>query len=561
MSVLLALVLAQSSPPALAQGDEGFALGRNAAAVRAIAAAVGQRNYAQAASLAAPNPLLRDWVAWQSLRDSALNDFASYETFLDQHPQWPDRAKLEANAEAVMGPDVDPARRLRWFATHPPRTRDGRERMAEALSAVGRTDEAANILVPLSRLPSPSADWNQRQRASREALDKGDYRRAYALAAGHGQSEGVAFAEGEWLAGWIALRFLNDPGTALGHFQRLSAAVTAPISVARGAYWSGRAASALGRGADARVFYARAAANPTTFYGQMAAIELGEKPAITPKNLSQPGRDRRRRFEAQDLAGLSSLFCASGLDREAAPFIRKLGADLASDPQMLEMVYDLARRCARPDLIVVVGKLAVQKGGDPLSSFPVPDVASLLSPGPGLPGSATLLGIARQESQFDSRVVSPAGAMGLIQIMPSTARTVAVGLGVPYDRAALTDEPEYNVQLGSQYLATQLDRFGGTGPLAFAAYNAGPARVQQWLDRYGDPRGGDAHTMIDWIESIPFNETRNYVQRVSEAETVYSILLREGGGRLVPLSGARRPVPGTEAPVPALVASDDDNRS
>lgn len=562
MAAGLAVGAALLPLPSQAQGDAAFGIGREQSQVRAVAEAAARRDYATAASQASSSPLLRAWVEWKSLRDSQLGSLAAYDSFFKNHPGWPDRARLEIAAERLIGPNDDPQARLRWFEAHPPRTRDGRERLAEAYTALGRADDAANVLAALDR-PSATSDWRRRQRASREALDKGDFSRAYSLAAGHGGYDHIEIAEGEWLAGWIALRYLHDPATALGHFQRLSANVTSPISVARGAYWSGRAAAAMGRQADARIFFARAAANPTTFYGQMAAAELNEAPRITGAPEAPVPAGERRQFERQETAALARLFCNSGLDQEAAPFIRGLGAEYAGASPRIELVYDLARRCARPDLIVVVGKLAAQKGADPIASYPIPDIASVLSPAPGMPSPATILGIARQESQFDSRVVSPAGAMGLIQLMPGTARGVAGSLGIPFQPAALTEEPEYNVQLGSEYLARQLDRFGGAGPLAFAAYNAGPARVDQWIARYGDPRGQDRNTMIDWIESIPFNETRNYVQRVSEAQTVYETLLRQGGGRLVPLAGARRPVPGPAAPsaappVQPLVESDDD---
>ena len=159
-----------------------------------------------------------------------------------------------------------------------------------------------------------------------------------------------------------------------------------------------------------------------------------------------------------------------------------------------------------------------------VASFPVPDVASLVKPAPGMPEPALLLAVARQESLFDPEAASPAGAQGIMQLMPSTARVAAGALGVQYDRSALTD-PDYNARLGGWYLREQLDQFGGIAPLALAAYNAGPSRVTQWLQANGDPRRGSEYDMIDWIELIPFSETRNYVQRVMEAMQVYRALI------------------------------------
>ena len=394
---------------------------------------------------------------------------------------------------------------------------------------------------------NPREWWAERGGAARDAMDERDYRRAYQLASRHGLSDGSEFAEGEWLAGWLALRFLNDPARAFAHFERFSAKVGTPISRARGAYWAGRAKAAAGDPAGAGLWYGRAAAHPTAFYGQLATAELGKPLRFDGLSPSPPDPAARAQFRRDELVRVSEELCAAGAREEVTPFLRQLGDAAATEPETLERVYDLARRCARPDLVVVVAKAAVRDGAESLATFPIPDVASMLSPAPGRPPPQAILAIARQESQFDPGAVSRSGARGLMQLMPTTGREVARRLGLPFDLQALNDDPDFNIQLGSWYLGRQLDRFDGSLALAAAAYNAGPGRVNEWIGRFGDPRGRPVHELVDWIELIPFSETRNYVQRILEGEAVYAALL-DGGGR--PPSTAPWRAPGHRRPSP-----------
>ena len=400
--------------------------------------------------------------------------------------------------------------------------------------------EAILLQQVLAAPAKPGPWWSERAGAARDAMDLGDYGRAYRIASAHGLTEGTEFAEAEWLSGWLALRFLNDPSRALRHFERFSEKVATPISRARGAYWAGRAMAAAGDRAGAALWFGRAATHGTAFYGQLAAGELGQRVGFAAAAMNPPDERARAAFRRDEVARMAEELCAVGAGGEAAPFLRQLGAAAGSDSAGLELVYDLARRCARPDLVVVVAKAAVMNGAEALPTFPVPDVASMLSPSVGRASPAAILAVARQESQFDPKAVSRAGARGLMQLMPTTGREVARRLGLPFDLEALNDDPDFNVQLGSWYLGRQLDRYGGALALAAAAYNAGAGRVDEWLSRYGDPRGRSVHVLVDWIELIPFSETRNYVQRVLEGETVYSTLLAQGGARLVPLAGARQ---------------------
>lgn len=397
------------------------------------------------------------------------------------------------------------------------------------------------LLDPPADLGRPERWWAVQQRAIRDAIDEHEYRLAYRLATSHGQKEGAPFAEAEWLAGWLVLRFLDDPRQARRHFERMWPAVATPISRARAAYWAGRAAAADGDRKAAHDWYGRAAQYPTSFYGQLAAEELGIDIADRigpPTSASPTAREAlRRRTSAQ----LASLFCTWNQFRYAQPFFRHLGYEAADRVDELKAVVELARSCDRADLVLTAVKAAAGNGAFLVrDAFPLPRVRAFHEHRDGMPEPALLLGLARQESLFDPAARSPVGALGLMQLMPGTAEAVARELGLPFQKARLVRDPEYNVRLGALYLRKQLDRYDDEPVLALAAYNAGPSRVSTWLAMHGDPRGADRYRLIDWIEQIPFAETRNYVQRVLEGRGMYRALL----------SGPR--------PVQARTASDGD---
>jgi soluble lytic murein transglycosylase len=445
--------------------------------------------------------------------------------------------KAEAAVAAVPKPlRADPGLRfdqLRWYA------RRGREAEAQAL-----------LERPPADLVRPGLWWEHQNRAIRDLVDDKAFAPAYRIARAHGQPEGPAFADGEWLAGWIALRFLGQPDAAARHFERLWGGVTSAISRGRAAYWAGRAAEAAGRKAEAREWYDRGARYPATFYGQLAAARVGvERGALLPPRAraSAEARERLRRREA---AAVAAALCRADDRGAAQPFFRHLGHTAAKSADALRAVVDLAEECGRADLAVIAAKAAAREGADvePHAAFPAPPLRGFRVADPSLAEPPLRLAVARQESQFDPRAASPAGALGLMQLLPSTAQAMAGKLGLPYAKARLTRDPEYNARLGSYYLARQLDRFGGAPALALAAYNAGPSRVVRWLEAYGDPRGEPVETLVDWIEMIPFGETRNYVQRVLEARGVYAVLLRRdkggaaaGSAKQASAAGATRP--------------------
>ena len=339
-----------------------------------------------------------------------------------------------------------------------------------------------------------------------------------------------------FLAGWILLRRLNRPADAAGRFERLAQLSPAALTQSRAQYWLGRARAAQGMPAEDA--FAAAAAWPTTYYGQLAAAALRDTPAATLariRTLQDPAytAEDTRNVWARELAQAAITLSAWGDKRRARPFLQRLD-DIAASPAERTVTARLALSLGLPDQAVALARRAGRDGLVlPDAGWPAP-----FDPAPGGIEPAVLLALMRQESSFDDQALSPAGARGLMQLMPGTAALVAKRLG----ETAAYIEPAVNMRLGAAYLQGLLDQFAAL-PLALAAYNAGPRRVTDWLTANGDPRttaaGPAAIDMIDWIELIPFNETRNYVQRVLENVMVYRA--RRTGP---PLVQSDRAVPG-----------------
>ena len=379
-------------------------------------------------------------------------------------------------------------------------------------------DGARSLLVTY---PSVAGDprlwWTERSILVRRALADGYISEAYRVASGHGMADGSDFAKAEWLAGWIALRFLNDPRLAQRHFETMYGAVSYPISLARGAYWTARAAEAAGQRDSATQWYRAAAAHPTTFYGQLAAQEIAPGQRMPLPTDAAPTSAEESAFEAHDLTRAVRILAAIGQQKRLAPFLLRLAA-IDDSPGWKALAARLAHDTGRPDMGVFIGKQAYRTGNH-LIELGYPEVP--LPPPPGLDLEDQLvLGLIRQESAFRRDAVSPAGARGLMQLMPATAKRVAGQIGVPYNKSLLTVDTSYNLTLGQAYLGQMLDRFDGSYILALAAYNAGPGRSVRWREARGDP-GASVEQAVDWIESIPFKETRNYVQRTLENVQVY----------------------------------------
>ena len=381
-------------------------------------------------------------------------------------------------------------------------------------------DDAASILEhPPADLVRPEAWATERLIIARRLLDDGQAARAYRLASNSGLSSGPTFAELEFLAGWIALRNLNQPGTAYNHFVHLYHAVVLPISLARGAYWSARAAETMGNKALAATWYDTAAPLVTTYYGQLAAAHLGATAATFKVSEPKPSPVETEAFESNELVRLVRDLAQVGDTDDLTVFLKRI-TEQANTAADYALTARLARAVARPDVAVFTAKRASYAGVTLMDEgYPVAD----LPPGGNIE-APLVLAMTRQESAFDNGAVSSAGAMGLMQLMPATANKIAQLLHLPFSRQRLTSDVAYNVTLGRAYLDSLVDNFSGSYVLAVAAYNAGPARVHQWITDHGDPRSAGVDP-IDWVERIPFTETRNYVQRVLENLQVYRFRL------------------------------------
>jgi soluble lytic murein transglycosylase len=392
---------------------------------------------------------------------------------------------------------------------------------------------------PNPAAPRPERWWPLRKWAARQALTQGDASVAYRIARAHGMAAGLGFAEGEWLAGWIALRFLKRPETAYEHFTRFNKGVSSPISLARSAFWAGQAARAMAPNdpkgdwpTTARRWYEEAARYGTTFYGQLASRRLGRPVAIDIPAPRPPDAQARAAFDRRELVRVVRMLGELGEAGLHERFLLRLLA-LARSADDYALVADLAHEQGRPDIAVRTAK-AARKAGTILFDdlFPSPRIPEAKGSEPAL-----VLAVIRQESAFYKGAVSRAGARGLMQLMPRTAKRVARRIKVRYSRKKLLTDPEYNLRLGRTYLTDLTAEYDGSYVLALAAYNAGPARANQWIKAFGDPRDPAIDT-IDWIESIPFDETRNYVQRILESLIVYRRHLGvPDGDPLMPAAG------------------------
>lgn len=362
--------------------------------------------------------------------------------------------------------------------------------------------------------------WRERSLLARRALEKGQYQAAYNLAKDHRFETGAELAEAEWLAGWLAVTRLHQAPVAFRHFEKMYKNVKTPISVARAAYWTGIAAEQSRQKTLARQWYGLAAAHMNTFYGQLGAYALGNpkasfaaffKRSIPLNRISTAGAPG-------DLVAAARVLHKMGKEKEKNMFLRA-ALRVASEHGHAASLIPVARELSSPAIALQAAKTAYEKGVL---------VAEALFPRPAIPTSqyvegALTLGITRQESLFDRFAQSPAGARGLMQIMPATAKHTAKQAGIAYRGDAQLFEAKTNFLLGQAYLTMMLARYDGFVPLAAAAYNGGPGNVDKWLKTMGDPRK-DPYSWVDWVERIPFYETRNYVQRVWESYAAYQYL-------------------------------------
>lgn len=379
------------------------------------------------------------------------------------------------------------------------------------------TDLIRERSVSADALGQPQAWARWRIYLVREAIGAGDHALAYELAANHYLDDGVQFADLEWLAGFVALRHLDRPADALRHFRNLRIRVSSPISLGRAGYWEGRAHEAMGQDESARAAYAFGAEHQTSYYGLIASerINMPMSEALA-RGPSYP--DWQQTSLAQsDLLAAALVLRDAGQWFEARRFVMQLAGQLETEAE-LGALSDLMLALDEPNFAVNIAKIAVQRDIIlPRAYFPVTDLANASLGAP----AELVKAIARRESEFDAAVVSPADARGLMQVLPGTGQMMARRLGVSdFDATQLTANPNLNARLGAAYLTELTEEFGASLALVAAGYNAGPGRPRQWIQSLGDPRNPQVD-IIDWVESVPFAETRNYIMRVAESLIVY----------------------------------------
>jgi soluble lytic murein transglycosylase len=386
--------------------------------------------------------------------------------------------------------------------------------------------EAGQLMLAAPRDPARLHNldewWVERRLLARKMLDVGEYRSAYLIARDAAlPARDIYKTEQEFTAGWIALRFLKDPATASQHFSRIGVGSVNPTALARAGYWQGRAAEAAGRSSEARQAYAAAAEQSTSYYGQLARAKLG-LPQI---ELNAAPSARGRGVERLEIVRAVALLYALDEREIAIPILADMGEN--GDPDAVLGLGDLAARNSDARGMLLIGKAALNRGL-PFDHYAYPTVGIPAFPtiGPEVERSV-VYAIARQESAFNQAVVSPANAYGLMQVTPDAGRYVTKKYGASFDLTRLKTDPVYNASIGAAELGGLLDDYRGSYIMTFAGYNAGRGSVRKWVERYGDPRDPKVDA-VDWVEQIPFSETRNYVQRIMENLQVYRA--RFGGG-------------------------------
>lgn len=389
-------------------------------------------------------------------------------------------------------------------------------------------DDAVKLLLetPADKLGRPELWAERRALMARWLARKGRPQEAYRVAAGHGLTSGSAYADLEFFAGFVALRRLNDSATASKHFEHLKAGVSTPISVSRAEYWLGRASEAMGRKDEAKAHFTAAARHQTAYYGLLAAEHLGLPLDEALLSNSRPSDWRAASFSKSSVLEAALLLQKAGDRALAKRFFLQVGEKL--DATGLAQLADLALQLDEPHIAVLIGKAAAERGIIiPRAYYPTPDFVP-----DGLAVSRALaLAISRRESEFDPAARSHADARGLMQVLPATAKIVAKELELEFESAQLIGDPSMNVTIGSAYLAKMIKDFGPSIALVASGYNAGPNRPKRWIEEFGDPRRADVD-VVDWVETIPFAETRTYVMRVVEGVVIYRAKLKGQVGEI-----------------------------
>ena len=393
----------------------------------------------------------------------------------------------------------------------------------------GRVDSSLEILLSIKNnkdyMVRPDKWWVERSIIARSLIYKKRYEQAYKITSKHGLSEGAELAEAEWMSGWIALSFLKDPILAKSHFTKFYNNVGYPISLSRGAYWLGKVNLALNNKEEADKWFKEGSKYLRTYYGQLSHMKIYPNKTFELKESTQVDKNYAESFYKNKLVAIVHLLDEVKKDKYTKHILRFLANDNVSAGSEI-LAAKLATDISRFDFAIQVSKIAsYQKRFHNKYNYPVISTPNKVG-SRKIPEQALILSIIRQESEFDISARSRVGAQGLMQLMPYTAKTVAKQAKVSYSKSRLTTSPEYNINLGSFYIAGLILDYDGSYPFAVAAYNAGPKRVKYWKKINKDPQKKQID-YVDWVELIKFKETRNYVQRVMENYNVYRYILSQ----------------------------------
>ena len=393
----------------------------------------------------------------------------------------------------------------------------------------GRVDSSVEILLKIKNtkdyMVRPDKWWVEREIISRSLIYKKKFELAYKISSNHGMTEGPEYAAAEWMSGWIALSFLEDPLLAKDHFENFYNNVGYPISVARGAYWLGLTYKKLGYNELSSKWFKEASNFLTTYYGQLAFLEINPDSKFELSKDFEVKKEYREYFFKKEIVKVIYLLDELDEDKYAKHMLRHLANDNIENGSEI-LAAELATNIERYDFAIQISKIAsYEKRFHNKYNYPIISTPDYIN-GRKIPEGAFILSIIRQESEFDLSANSHAGAKGLMQLMPYTAKLVAKQAKLPYSRSRLTTDPEYNINLGSHYIAGLILEYEGAYPFAIAAYNAGPKRVRYWKKINKNPQKNQVN-FVDWIELIKFKETRNYVQRVLENYNVYRYILQQ----------------------------------
>ena len=351
------------------------------------------------------------------------------------------------------------------------------------------------------------------------------YELAYKISSNHALTEGPDYAAAEWMSGWIALSFLKDPVLSKEHFENFYNNVEHPISISRGAYWLAKSYKALGDKENSKKWLNEASKYLTTYYGQLAFLEMNPSKKFELSKDMEINSNYKNIFNSKELVKIVHLLDELNEDKYTKFILRHLANDDIKNGSEI-LASELSTNIGRFDFAIQIAKIAsYEKRFHNKYNYPIISTPKFIN-GRKIPESAFILSIIRQESEFDISANSHAGAKGLMQLMPYTAKLVAKQAKLPYVKSRLTTDPEYNINLGSHYIAGLILNYDGAYPYAIAAYNAGPNRVKYWKRINKDPQKKQID-YVDWIELIKFKETRNYVQRVLENYNVYRYILEQ----------------------------------